>query len=52
MNGYYEGLKSLYDNGTVKEVYEVDPGEDVAKKVLALNATVADFGEEFKQHVD
>ena len=45
-------MKRVYDNGSVKEVYEIEEGEDVGKKVLILNATVAGFGEEFKQHVD
>lgn len=51
-NNYYEGLKRIYDNGSVKEVYEVERGEDLERKVLVLNATVAGFGEEFKAHVD
>ncbi len=36
----------------MKEVYEVEDGEDVEKKVGWLNATVAGFGEEFKVHQD
>jgi hypothetical protein len=51
-NKAVEGLKRLYDNGCVKEVYEVEAGDSVEKKVLTLNATVASFGEEFKSHVD
>lgn len=51
-NKAYEGLRRYFDNGCVKEVYEVEEGEDVEKKVLTLNATVAGFGEEFKTHVD
>ena len=51
-NKTVEGLKRLYDNGCVKEVYEVEAGDSVEKKVLTLNATVASFGEEFKSHVD
>lgn len=40
-----EGLRRYFDNGVVKEVYEVEDGEDIQKKVLYLNATVAGFGE-------
>ena len=40
----FEGLRRYFDNGCVKEVYEIEDGEDIEKKVLTLNATVAGFG--------
>lgn len=45
-------MKGYFDDGVVKEVYEVEGGEDIEKKVLYLNSTVAGFGEEFKVHED
>lgn len=39
-----EAVQKYADHGVVKEVYEVEEGEDIDKKVLYLNATVAGFG--------
>ena len=50
-NGF-EAVQKYADHGVVKEVYEVDEGEDLEKKVRYLNATVAAFGEEFRVHED
>lgn len=47
-----EAVQKYADHGVVKEVYEVEQGEDLEKKVLTLNATVAAFGEEFRIHED
>lgn len=41
---WIEGVQKYADHGVVKEVYEVEEGEDVNQKVSWLNATVAAFG--------
>lgn len=50
MNKKYQAIGQYVDNGVVKEVYEVEKGEDAEVKVRYLNANVAGFGQEFRVH--
>ncbi len=49
-NKQYEALLKYSDIGAVKQVYELEEGQNPEEKVRYLNATIASFGEEFKIH--